>query len=89
MNYVVLISVYNMLSCLMNSVKCMYLCSALLLVRASGQAGTFRPTGRSGRPDTIYPCVCRAWACPWARGLARPGPKHQRVVPGPALFVLG
>ena len=88
MHSVVLISVNNMLLYLINSVKCMYLYTALLLVRASGRLGTFRPTWRTGRPNTIYSCACRVWTCPYARG-SRPGPEHQRVVSSPTLFVPG
>jgi hypothetical protein len=46
---------------MINSVKCIYLYTALLLVRARGWPDTFRPTGRTGRSDTIYPCACRVW----------------------------
>jgi hypothetical protein len=64
MNFVVLIYVNNMLLYMINSVKCMYLYTALLLVRASGRPDTLKPTVPTGRPDTIFPCVCRVWACP-------------------------
>jgi hypothetical protein len=49
---------------MINSVKYMYLYTVLLLVRASARPGPLRPTGPTGRPDTIFPCACRVWACP-------------------------
>jgi hypothetical protein len=48
---------------MINSIKCMYLYTALLLVQASGRPGTLRPTGPTGRSDTIFPCACWVWAC--------------------------
>jgi hypothetical protein len=41
-----------MLLYLINYVKSMYMYIVLLLVRTSGRPSTFRPTGRTGRPDT-------------------------------------
>jgi hypothetical protein len=49
----VLIFVSNMLLCLMNYVKYVYLCSSLLLVRATSRPSSFKPTMSSGRSDTI------------------------------------
>jgi hypothetical protein len=49
---------------MINSVKYMYLYTVLLLVRASAWSGPLRPTGPTGRPDTIFSCECRVWACP-------------------------
>ena len=40
---------------MINSVKHMYLYTVLLLVRASARPGPLRPTGPTGRPDTIFP----------------------------------
>jgi hypothetical protein len=48
---------------MINSIKYMYLYTALLLVRASARPGPLRSTGPTGRPGTIFLCACRVWAC--------------------------
>jgi hypothetical protein len=85
MNFVALIYVNNMLLYMINSVKCMYLYTDLLLVRASGRPGTLRPTGPTGRPGTIFPlCVpgldmsLDTWA-----STTRPEASTSRAWPGP------
>jgi hypothetical protein len=44
-----------MLLYVINSVKCMYLYTALLLVRASGRPDTLRPTGQQAGPARFFP----------------------------------
>jgi hypothetical protein len=66
---------------MINSVKCMYLYTALLLVRASGQLGTLRPTGSTGRPGTIL--SVRAGFGHVPRHVGQPDP--ARSINGPCL----
>jgi hypothetical protein len=57
LNSFVLISINNMLLYMINFVKCMYLYIALLLVRASGRPGTFRPTANGPARHDLSVCV--------------------------------
>jgi hypothetical protein len=71
---------------MINFVKYMYLYTVLPLVRAGAWPGPLRPTGQWAGPARFFPV--RA-GFGHVLGPARSGPKHQRAVSGPILFVPG